>query len=67
MIDEVAERCAHSNESLPDMRDEADRIRQLIAAMELANRFQEARLAEELYMSVQRQLLSLARSCAVVE
>ena len=66
LIDEAAERC-NRTESLPAMHQDADRIRHLISAMELAKRFHEERLADELYVSVQRSLIRLARNCATVE
>jgi hypothetical protein len=66
MIDEVAERCGHM-ETLPVMKADAERIRQMIGAMEIAARFNEPQLADHLYVSVQRQILRLARSCAVAE
>lgn len=65
MIDEMETRCR--TESFPAMQQDADRIRHLISAMELAKRFNEARLADELYVSVQRSLIRLARSCAAAE
>lgn len=66
MIDEASERSSNV-ESLPSMQEDAARIRQLISAMELAKRFHEERLADELYVSVQRSLIRLARSCATAE
>jgi len=67
MIDEVEERCRQRTAVLPAMQADAERIRGLIGAMELASRFNEQKLADELYVSVQRHIWRLARNCAVAE
>ena len=67
MIDEVAERCHRRPQALPSLQAEAERIRGMIGAMEVASRLNEQQLADELYLSVQRQIWRLARNCAVAE
>src|SRR5690349_21274796 len=66
LVDEATDRCRRSKD-IPTLCADAARARNLIDAMEVASRLEENVLADELYVSVQRQIWRLVRFCSVIE